>query len=375
MRRFELGMNLEYAKDWTVVDAVREFYQNALDEEKENHENIMSFSYNKDTQTITISNKKSKLTPKSLLLGESSKRGKDGLIGQHGEGYKVATVVLMRNGITVTIYNNENKEVWSSSLVKSRRYDSNIVVFDIEKKFFQKESNLVVELQGITQEMYDAIVESNLHLRDDVINVKDGVAGRILLDSQFSGCIYVEGLFVCKKEEIQWGYDFKANVVKLDRDRGLVDTTDLKFVIAKLITGLKDVEFVSKNINNPDLKFVHVYLDSEVSKSKKLSDRVYSDFVEKYGDDAITVDSTEEFNIKANAGMKPVMVNTNIKNIIEYSDRGFKSAINAKSDVDKRFEEWLTRSKVFLPSSYVAEILKLWVEKGENNNDGNKTSE
>ena len=139
MRRFELGMNLEYAKDWTVVDAVREFYQNALDEEKENHENIMSFSYNKDTQTITISNKKSKLTPKSLLLGESSKRGKDGLIGRHGEGYKVATVVLMRNGITVTIYNNENKEVWSSSLVKSRRYDSNIVVFDIEKKFFQKE--------------------------------------------------------------------------------------------------------------------------------------------------------------------------------------------------------------------------------------------
>lgn len=375
MRRFELGMNLEYAKDWTVVDAVREFYQNALDEEKENPENIMSFFYNKDIQTITISNKKSKLTPKSLLLGESSKRGKDGLIGQHGEGYKVATVVLMRNGITVTIYNNENKEVWSSSLVKSRRYDSNIVVFDIEKKFFQKESNLVVELQGITQEMYDAIVESNLHLRDDVINVKDGVAGRILLDSQFSGCIYVEGLFVCKKEEIQWGYDFKANVVKLDRDRGLVDTTDLKFVIAKLITGLEDVEFVSKNINNPDLKFVHVYLDSEVSKSKKLSDRVYSDFVEKYGDDAIPVDSTEEFNIRANAGMKPVMVNTNIKNIIEYSDRGFKSAINAKSDVDKRFEEWLTRSKVFLPSSYVAEILKLWVEKGENNNDGNKTSE
>lgn len=368
-------MNLEYAKDWTVVDAVREFYQNALDEEKENPENIMSFSYNKDTQTITISNKKSKLTPKSLLLGESSKRGKDGLIGQHGEGYKVATVVLMRNGITVTIYNNENKEVWSSSLVKSRRYDSNIVVFDIEKKFFQKESNLVVELQGITQEMYDAIVKSNLHLRDDVINVKDGVAGRILLDSQFSGCIYVEGLFVCKKEEIQWGYDFKANVVKLDRDRGLVDTTDLKFVIAKLITGLEDVEFVSKNINNPDLKFVHVYLDSEVSKSKKLSDRVYSDFVEKYGDDAIPVDSTEEFNIRANAGMKPVMVNTNIKNIIEYSDRGFKSAINAKSDVDKRFEEWLTRSKVFLPSSYVSEILKLWVEKGENNNDGNKTSE
>lgn len=374
MRRFELGMNLEYAKDWTVVDAVREFYQNALDEEVENSDNAMSFSYDENTKTITISNKKSKLTPKSLLLGESSKRGKDNLIGQHGEGYKVATVVLMRNGITVTIYNNENKEVWTSSLVRSRRYDSNIVVFDIEKKFFQKESNLVVELQGITPEMYSDIVESNLHLRDDVVNVKDGESGRILLDSQFSGCIYVEGLFVCRKEEIQWGYDFKANVVKLDRDRGLVDTTDLKFVIARLIMGLTDVEFVSKNINNPDLRFVHVYLDSKVSASKKLSDQVYSDFVDKYGDDSIPVDSTEEFNIRAKAGMKPVMVDTNVKNIIVYNDRGFASAIQIKSDVDKRFEDWLKRAKMFLPSSYVAELLKLWVEKGESCNDGDKTS-
>lgn len=374
MRRFELGMNLEYAKDWTVVDAVREFYQNALDEEAENPDNAMSFSYDENTKTIIISNKKSKLTPKSLLLGESSKRGKDNLIGQHGEGYKVATVVLMRNGITVTIYNNENKEVWTSSLVRSRRYDSNIVVFDIEKKIFQKESNLVVELQGITPEMYSNIVESNLHLRDDVVNVKDGESGRILLDSQFSGCIYVEGLFVCHKEEIQWGYDFKANVVKLDRDRGLVDTTDLKFVIARLIMGLTDVEFVSKNINNPDLRFVHVYLDSKVSTSKKLSDKVYSDFVDKYGDDSIPVDSTEEFNIRAKAGMKPVMVDTNVKNIIVYNDRGFASAIQIKSDVDKRFEDWLKRSKVFLPSSYVAELLKLWVEKGESCNDGDKTS-
>lgn len=39
MRRYELGMALTYAKGWGVSDAVREFFQNALDEQKENPEN------------------------------------------------------------------------------------------------------------------------------------------------------------------------------------------------------------------------------------------------------------------------------------------------------------------------------------------------
>ena len=36
MRRFELGMTLDYASDWGITDAVREFFQNAMDEEKMN---------------------------------------------------------------------------------------------------------------------------------------------------------------------------------------------------------------------------------------------------------------------------------------------------------------------------------------------------
>ena len=79
MSRFELGMSVNYAKAWNVEDAVREFFQNAIDEEKENPENKMSFNYDKENQILTIGNKKSVLTPKTLLLGVSSKEGKSDL--------------------------------------------------------------------------------------------------------------------------------------------------------------------------------------------------------------------------------------------------------------------------------------------------------
>lgn len=372
MRRFELGMNINYAKDWTVVDAVREFYQNAFDEERENPENTMDFNYDESTQIITVSNKKSKLTPKTLLLGESSKRGKSGLIGQHGEGYKVATVVLMRNGITVKIYNNENKEVWTSNIVKSRRYDAEIVVYDIEKKIFNKDSNLVIELIGITPKMYKNIVKSNLHLQNNIGETKEGGKGRVLLDPKYSGCIFVEGLYVCHKDLIKWGYDFSADVVSLDRDRGLVDTINIKFVIAKLVMSLNDNEFIAKNIDNPDIQYINVYIYG--GSGFDLSERVYNDFVEKYGRDAIPVSSDGEYNLRASMGMKPVMVSSNIKDIIDYNDRVYEPILTSKTSTDDKFEEWLKESEEYLPSRLYLDIIKLWKEKGEESNDRDNTS-
>src|SRR5699024_4879916 len=157
--------------------------------------------------TISISNAKSKLTPKSLLMGSSTKRGNANLIGEHGEGYKVATVVLLRNGVTVRIYNNESNEVWESRIVRSKRYESDIVCFDIRKEIFNKKDNLVVELSGITPEMYEDIVKKNLWLQNSVGEERRGDYGSVLLDKRYSGDLFVEGLFVCHNPNIRWGYN------------------------------------------------------------------------------------------------------------------------------------------------------------------------
>ena len=133
MRRFDLGMSIDYCKQWGVVEAIREFAQNAVDAQTVNPENKMYFDYNRNEQVLRIGNKDGLLTTTSLLLGKTTKENNEKTIGQHGEGYKVATVVLLREGKQVRVYNRSVKEVWTAKIIKSRRYKADVVVFDIEK--------------------------------------------------------------------------------------------------------------------------------------------------------------------------------------------------------------------------------------------------
>ena len=170
MRRYELGMTLDYVSDWGITQAVREILQNCYDEEAVNPENKSFVSYDSDTGVLLIGNKFSSLSTSTLLLGCSSKRDNDKTIGQHGEGYKVATIVLLRNNIGLRILNYANKEVWSAKVVNSKRYNTKIGVFDVETLgLFSKkpDGDLIFELSGITSEMYRSIIDCDLHFNDD----------------------------------------------------------------------------------------------------------------------------------------------------------------------------------------------------------------
>lgn len=152
-RRFDLGMSLDYVSEWGVIQAVRELFQNARDAQVANSDNNMFFDYNKDTQTLRIGNRNGSLTTDTLLLGVSTKRDNAELIGQHGEGYKVATVVFLRNNKTLKVYNRRSKEIWTAKIVKSRRYGADVAVFDIEKVSLFKsvpDHDLIFEVGNIT---------------------------------------------------------------------------------------------------------------------------------------------------------------------------------------------------------------------------------
>ena len=121
MSKHQLTISPTYVQDWTYIEAVRELFQNALDNQVVDKDNIMYFAYNEEAQELIIGNKTSKLEVNSLLMGYSSKRDDEDTIGRHGEGYKVALMVLLREGKTVTIQNYGKKELWSSRLIKSRK--------------------------------------------------------------------------------------------------------------------------------------------------------------------------------------------------------------------------------------------------------------
>lgn len=362
MRRYELGMALSYAKNWGIRDAVREFFQNAIDEEKENPSNKMYYNYNKENGDLIIANKHSHLTPASLLMGNSSKSGKSELIGEHGEGYKVATIVLLREGKTVRIYNNADNEVWVSRVVKSRRYGTDIGCFDISRDFFNKEYDLVVKIEGITPEEWKDIVDASLFLQDDIGETLSADGSQVLLDPRYKGKIYVEGLYVCSKEFLSWGYNLKANLVKLDRDRGLIDTFDLQWTLGSVFQCIEDADFISKHLDSPDLQYVHVFLSNEKQDFREeVSDKVYSDFVESNGEGAVPVDNTDEFNSLSRAGMNPVMVQRNVKKIIELKERDYTS--KKPRTIEEKFNDWYSEASRYLPKHLLNEIKSLWYKK------------
>lgn len=354
MRRYELGMSLDYCQDWGVTEAVREIFQNALDEETVNPENKMYFEY-KDNK-LYIGNKLSKLDAQTLLLGVSSKRDNENLIGTHGEGYKVATIVLARNNVSVTIYNNE-REVWHSRVIRSRRYNTDICVFDIEKKIFKQENNLLFVLDGITEEMYLGIVEKNLNLQKDIGETRTSEYGRVLLDNRFKGKIFVSGLYVCTREQFELGYDFKPNMVKLDRDRGLIDSFDLNFATSKLLAGVDDADFLFEIVETHDAQFLSTYMFG--GAKNELGLKLYDDYSDRYGDDFIPVITTSQYNEVREAGGNAVLVSNSIATILKPFTKEHEKNI---TDLDSRYKIWRSSVAVYLTSDKLKEIDELWEE-------------
>lgn len=364
MKRFDLGMSINYCPTWGVVESVREFFQNAHDEEIVNPENKMYFGYNKDSKTLCIGNKNGRLTTNTLLLGQSSKRDRSETIGQHGEGYKVATVVLLRNGKTVKVYNRADKEVWTAKTVKSRRYQADVVVFDIEKVSIFKsvpDHDLIFEISGIDEDEYNAIVDSNLFLQDlregeDYITSNPGYPltthmCKVLTGEKHAGKLFVGGLYVTTSKYAKYGYDFAPGLVKLDRDRGFIDGIDLQFLTAKVISATGDTELINEAKNFWDGSYFKYYLSNyksvfDNSSYAEMFDKSYQEFLDENGEDAIPVQTTDDFNRLSRNGFNPVLVEE--KDFFFYSG---SSMYNPAPDIEDehdageladRLEDWFT---------------------------------
>lgn len=362
MKRFDLGMSINYCPTWGVVESVREFFQNAHDEEIVNPENKMYFGYDKESKTLCIGNKNGRLTTNTLLLGQSSKRDNSETIGQHGEGYKVATVVLLRNGKRVKVYNRADKEVWTAKTIKSRRYQADVVVFDIEKVSIFKsipDHDLIFEISGIDEDEYNAIVDSNLFLQDlregeDYITSNPGYPlttriCKVLTGEKHAGKLFVGGLYVTTSKYAKYGYDFAPGLVKLDRDRGFIDGIDLQFLTAKVISATGDTELINEAKNFWDGSYFKYYLSSyksvfDNSSYAEMFDKSYQEFLDENGEDAIPVQTTDDFNRLSRNGFNPVLVEE--KDFFFYSG---SSMYNPAPDIEDepdageladRLEDW-----------------------------------
>lgn len=297
MRKIELTISPDYVPTWTVADAIRELFQNAIDQQTQNPDNKMSFWYSDDTETITISNKSSELTEKTLLLGSTTKNGDEDTIGQFGEGYKIATLVLLRNNKTIVFYNNKSNEIWRPRLVDSRRFGSKILTFFIEKNagniiHNNNDDTLVIKVGNISNHEYDnEIIPTNLHLKEYSV-FESTIYGDILNNEK--GRVYVDGLYVCTYDEYEYGYDFKPKYIKLDRDRKMASDFDLRWLASRMWSVSTHQEAALELVmdNAADISYCSL-INSSNSSLLGLS---YDKFIEKYGRNAVPVTTQVEMD-------------------------------------------------------------------------------
>ena len=368
MTKFELSISTNYVPDWGIVEAFRELFQNAIDNETTNPENKMDWNY--DGHKITISNKTSKLKAESLLLGGGTKADDENTIGKHGEGYKIAFMVLLRNNKSIKVYNYGAREVWSARLIVSRRYGQQVPAIFVEKEAVWKSvpnNDLTIEVSGITPEEYIAIQDKNLNLRQDTIDrVNITGSGSIILNPEEKGNIYVRGLFISNESSLSYGYDFEPSVITLDRDRRMVSTFNVQWqtslmwnIAAKMNESLSGRAVKLVNEKAGDTKYVTSNYPYSETKHE-LFDAVAKDFYEEHGDDAIPVTSNFEYKSVEHLGDgKPVIVSENKASIIRKSSVVEEHTTLEVTSLREKFENFAERIEGKLSDEELNELKEL----------------
>ena len=354
-RKFELSLTKNYVADWNVYDALRELIQNAIDQEITVPDNEKSIVY-KD-ETLYISNKSSVLERQSLLLGHTSKQDDDKTIGQFGEGYKIAFLVLTRLGKTVTVYNYGAKETWTVNFSKLKKYNyEEVLVVTVDDAYpWTKvpDNNLTIKVENITPDEYEGLIERTLFLQDGV-DSEETPYGDILFSDQHKGKFFVNGLYVTTNNEFSNGYNIKPEFMEIGRDRNLVDSYNLRNMTRRMWVFSQDnkrkLDLIKDEASDvyeigytPPTYSSLVKSETELyTKLNALAEAAYLQFKEEYGEKATPV-STEsenrEIRIKYK-GLRPIVVNSTTKSLINNKSVTYRQDLknHAKTEMNYRDE-------------------------------------
>lgn len=353
-KKYELPMTKEYVSHWDMSNAIRELIQNAIDSESP-----LEWEFTDDT--LFIHSRFTKLEPKTLLLGSTSKAENVDAIGSFGEGYKIAILVLTRLGYEVIIHNN--KLDWRPKFNFSEKYDSEIL-YIVESSAPHMNEGLTFEIKGLDESDMDEIKESCLLMQDSIGQIRHTPKGLILFDK--SGKLYVGGLYICDTD-LKYGYDINPRYISLERDRQTVSSWDLKQITKEMWFATDNKDFIAELMkdNVPDIEYAR-YGSPEIVK-----EACYKLF-QKEHPDCITVDSQEELNRLVKEGMTNTV----------YTHGGYYSAVTSSSNYKKSVVEkpkmntineimtkFLDNNRKYMKRQAIVEFKKLmgqsntWVKK------------
>ncbi|AUR92290.1 hypothetical protein NVP1170O_177 [Vibrio phage 1.170.O._10N.261.52.C3] len=237
MTQFNLTIDINAAYKWGVTDGVRDLIQNMLDQG--------DYDWNYSNRTLTLTNYGVSLDRGYFLQGKSTKRDDPTSRGQYGEGSTLAIAVLLREGLDITIINDE--VLWVPEVTYDTNFNSDVISIT-EEEPETRTNNFSIEVDGIDESTWEEVLLNTLPFQDDIGEVFEGEDCTLLLDEKWHGRVYCGGLFVCEMVEFGAGYDFKPEALPLNRDRAEVDSWTLQYRTKDLWSQYAEYQAKTENI-------------------------------------------------------------------------------------------------------------------------------
>lgn len=315
---YELTLTSSYVSDWTFNDAIRELIQNGIDQEVIDSSNVFHMEYDEDSKILRMISPKSKLNINTLLLGKTTKSRNDDTIGQFGEGYKIAALVLNRLGKTFTIHNNLAKQLWTSRFKNSEKWKEKILTFYVSN-IVPEETGLVIEVGNVEYDEYWDLEEVWLNFCGDYEDIEkiETSYGDILID--YEPGVYVSGLAIQYYGDLQYAYNFKPQYIKLERDRKTCDSWNAKVITSKMlaeamISGDIEPEVITKMIEKDTDDIYQMDIIKENGGVKKALLKEFDK--QNTRPFSIPVESQEQFKKVKALGGNPVIVKPRVARIL-----------------------------------------------------------
>jgi hypothetical protein len=347
----DLTINTNYVGNWGTWEAVREILQNGLDEQAADSAHKMDVTYNARNKILVVISRGITIARNTLLLGVTGK-GAGGRIGQYGEGYKLAMLVLLRGGKSIEIVNGA--EWWIPSIVKSAAFGAEVLRVRIVKGP-KDNQDFVFSVAGVTPAEWKSIRKKCLALTGPHKKYLTD-EGEVLIDEGHERSMFVGGLHICtlpNQDGHRWvhGFNFNPGEIRLDRDRRMVNEWEVEYKAAKMFSQVDDAPALAKLIEAGanDVKDLLDYGYADGEHVKGASALVLDSFVTNNGDDALPADdkSAAEEMRAMYRGAKIVVVGALVA-------KACRAAPGYQAILD-RFE----RREIETPTT----ILKRWLEE------------
>lgn len=327
MAKFTLPIKHSYVAGWGAWECVREFIQNAKDEEQQ-HGHAMTVGH--FGKVLCIANAGASIDRKALLLGHTTK-GDGNLRGKFGEGLNLALLVAARIGYKTSV--STPTETWVPSIEFSKEYGEDCLVISTRAHGVNARPRTGVEIQiEMPEEEWLRFKGRFLFLSKltDTQVVRVPNQGSILLEEERKGQVYVRGIYITTMPKLSCGYDL--DTADLDRDRRMIDAFDLQWKLGAMyqealarrpeLMGHRVYKMMRDNAHDTQ------YLTHHAPKGEA-AEQLAARFREEHGDKAIPCNTLAESRELEHSGRRGVIVPDALRSVLAETSIGSVEKVKA----------------------------------------------